>query len=125
MDPPLSKKSHLANGRRAPGPGLPSADTRAAAKYRRTDCNDWSGVERRGGIRGGGDDDRFVHAAGPQGDPQQAHRRPSLPTYAIFAGGVLLWLVFGILTKSWPVIAANVVTLPLVLVILGMKIRCG
>ena len=49
----------------------------------------------------------------------------SLPTYAIFAGGVLLWLVFGIVTKSWPVIAANVVTLPLVLVILGMKIRCG
>ena len=49
----------------------------------------------------------------------------SLPTYAIFAGGVLLWLVFGIVTRSWPVIAANVVTLPLVLVILGMKIRCG
>lgn len=49
----------------------------------------------------------------------------SLATNAFFAFGVLLWLVYGVLIGSWPVIGANAMTLGLVLAILGMKLRYG
>lgn len=42
----------------------------------------------------------------------------SLPMYVIFATGVLLWLVYGLMTMQWPVILANLVTFILVLVII-------
>lgn len=45
-------------------------------------------------------------------------RSLSLPMYIIFTVGVLLWLVYGILVKDIPVMAANVVTLTFSLVIL-------
>lgn len=47
----------------------------------------------------------------------------SLPMYAVFSLGVLLWLVYGVLIRSWPVIGANAVTLLLTLIILTLKIR--
>lgn len=49
----------------------------------------------------------------------------SLTMYATFTTGVALWLVYGVLIASVPIIAANVVTLVLALVILGLKLRHG
>ena len=49
----------------------------------------------------------------------------SLAMYGIFTFGVAMWLVYGILLQSWPMIIANIVTLPLALVILVLKIRFG
>jgi MtN3 and saliva related transmembrane protein len=47
----------------------------------------------------------------------------SLAMLLLFAAGILLWTVYGIWTNSLPIIAANVVTFFLVLLLLGMKIR--
>lgn len=49
----------------------------------------------------------------------------SLSMLATFAVGVALWLGYGILIGSPPVTLANSVTLLLVLLILGVKLRCG
>jgi MtN3 and saliva related transmembrane protein len=49
----------------------------------------------------------------------------SLGMYSMFATGVALWLVYGLLLGSWPLIAANSVTLTLALAILVMKLRYG
>lgn len=49
----------------------------------------------------------------------------SLSTQAGFALGVLLWLTYGILIGSWPLIVANAVTFALVAVILGLKLKYG
>ena len=46
----------------------------------------------------------------------------SLAMYVMFSSGVALWLVYGLLLESWPLIAANCVTLVLALTILVMKI---
>lgn len=40
-----------------------------------------------------------------------------------FTTGVALWLVFGLATQAWPVVAANAVTLALSLVLLALRIR--
>ena len=45
--------------------------------------------------------------------------------YCLFATGVLLWLVYGLLIVAWPVIIANVITLALALLIIGMKLKFG
>ena len=47
----------------------------------------------------------------------------SLTMYLIFATGIILWLVYGLMLGSYPIIAANVVTLLLVLVIIGIKLK--
>ena len=47
----------------------------------------------------------------------------SLGMYSVFACGVALWLVYGLLLAAWPIVAANAVTLGLSLAILGMKLR--
>lgn len=47
----------------------------------------------------------------------------SLGMYAVFATGVFLWLVYGLLLDAWPVVVANAITLALALAILAMKIR--
>ncbi len=39
--------------------------------------------------------------------------------------GVFLWFIYGMMIGSWPVIAANGVTLLLILTILGLKLRYG
>jgi MtN3 and saliva related transmembrane protein len=40
-----------------------------------------------------------------------------------FAAGLALWLVYGLVLMSWPLIAANSITLSLVLVIIFVKWR--
>jgi MtN3 and saliva related transmembrane protein len=45
--------------------------------------------------------------------------------YIIFTTGVGLWLVYGLLIGSWPMICANVVTFILAATILALKLRYG
>lgn len=47
----------------------------------------------------------------------------SLAMLLLFAAGILLWTVYGIWTRSLPIIAANVITFFLVLLLLCMKIK--
>jgi MtN3 and saliva related transmembrane protein len=49
----------------------------------------------------------------------------SLWMYLVFVTGVALWLIYGVLIGSVPVILANVVTFALALFILIVKIRHG
>jgi len=49
----------------------------------------------------------------------------SLTTYGAFALGIALWLAYGLLIGSVPVVAANAVTLVLVLGIVSLKLRFG
>lgn len=49
----------------------------------------------------------------------------SLGMYAIFCTGVLLWLIYGLLINSVPIIMANGVTLILATSILTMKLVWG
>jgi MtN3 and saliva related transmembrane protein len=49
----------------------------------------------------------------------------SLPMFATFTIGVLLWLIYGMAIRSVPVIAANGVTLVLAGAILVLKVRHG
>ena len=46
----------------------------------------------------------------------------SVGMYSVFTLGVLLWLVYGVLLKAWPLIVANLVTLMLAAGILLMKL---
>jgi MtN3 and saliva related transmembrane protein len=47
----------------------------------------------------------------------------SLSMFLAFTTGVGLWLVYGILIGSWPVILSNIVTLILAGIILFLKLR--
>jgi MtN3 and saliva related transmembrane protein len=49
----------------------------------------------------------------------------SLLMYVLFCSGVLLWLVYGILIRDLPVIAANAITLALASIVLYFKLRYG
>jgi MtN3 and saliva related transmembrane protein len=49
----------------------------------------------------------------------------SLGMYSFFTLGVALWLVYGILLVSWPIIIANSITVLLAGVVLVMKLRFG
>lgn len=49
----------------------------------------------------------------------------SLASQAIFASGVALWLVYGFMISSWPIIAANFITLLLLIVIIFLKLKHG
>jgi MtN3 and saliva related transmembrane protein len=49
----------------------------------------------------------------------------SLGMYTLFTLGVVLWLVYGILIYSWPIIFANCVTLLLAGAVLVMKVKFG
>ena len=49
----------------------------------------------------------------------------SLPMYLIFAAGVVLWLTYGIMIHSWPIIIGNIVTLMLAGTVLAMKLKFG
>ena len=46
----------------------------------------------------------------------------SLGMYGAMTAGVVLWLAYGVLIRSWPLVAANVVTLSLAGSILAMKL---
>ena len=49
----------------------------------------------------------------------------SLGMYSAFTLGVALWLLYGVLVVSWPIVIANAITLALASGILLMKIRFG
>jgi MtN3 and saliva related transmembrane protein len=49
----------------------------------------------------------------------------SLGMYALFTLGVALWLGYGIMRESWPIIVANSITLLLAGVVLLMKLKFG
>lgn len=49
----------------------------------------------------------------------------SLGMYVVFTSGIALWIAFGIVIRSWPVIITNVVTFVLAALVLGMKLRYG
>jgi MtN3 and saliva related transmembrane protein len=46
----------------------------------------------------------------------------SLGMYSLFTLGVALWLLYGILLQSWPIILANLITLALASLVLSLKI---
>ena len=52
-------------------------------------------------------------------------RSISLPATGMFTLGMALWLVYGVALIDWPLISSSVVTLALMLVILGLKLRHG
>ncbi len=47
----------------------------------------------------------------------------SLGMYSVFAVGVALWLLYGVMLAAWPIVLANSITLALALAILAMKLR--
>lgn len=49
----------------------------------------------------------------------------SLGMYVVFITGILLWLIYGFMIASLPIIAANVVTFVVALFILLIKLRHG
>lgn len=49
----------------------------------------------------------------------------SLVAYFMLSIGIGLWLAYGVMIHSWPLIGANVVTLAPVLIILAMKLKFG
>jgi len=49
----------------------------------------------------------------------------SLTMYCTFTCGVALWLIYGVLIQSLPVILSNIITLPLSMSILYLKLKQG
>jgi MtN3 and saliva related transmembrane protein len=49
----------------------------------------------------------------------------SLGMYVLFCTGVSLWLIYGLLISSWPVVISNLVTLALSGAVLVLKIKHG
>ena len=49
----------------------------------------------------------------------------SLSMYSVFTAGVALWLAYGLLLGSWPMVIANTITLGLAVAILAMKLLYG
>ena len=47
----------------------------------------------------------------------------SLGMYSLFTCGVALWLLYGIVLESWPIIVANAITLALSGSVLFLKLR--
>ncbi len=56
---------------------------------------------------------------------RQSAEDVSLAMFLIFTSGVLLWLWYGVLIGSWPIILTNSVTAGLAGVILVLKVRYG
>jgi MtN3 and saliva related transmembrane protein len=46
----------------------------------------------------------------------------SLPMYSIFTAGVAMWLAYGVILGSWPIIVANAITLALSGTVLALKV---
>lgn len=49
----------------------------------------------------------------------------SLGMYSLFTTGVALWLIYGVIQRSWPLVGANAVTFLLALTVLVMRLRYG
>lgn len=52
-------------------------------------------------------------------------RAISLSATATFTLGIALWLIYGVAIVDWPLITSNIVTLALMTVIIGLKLRYG
>ena len=52
-------------------------------------------------------------------------RAISLTATSGFTAGMFLWLVYGVALIDWPLMTSSAVTLALMLVILGLKLRYG
>ncbi|WP_216635813.1 SemiSWEET family sugar transporter [Magnetospirillum moscoviense] len=46
----------------------------------------------------------------------------STSMWSLFSAGVALWLVYGLLLMAWPIIIANILTLVLAGIVLGIKL---
>jgi MtN3 and saliva related transmembrane protein len=49
----------------------------------------------------------------------------SLGMFLFFVLGIVCWLVYGIMVKEWPIIAANVITLVMAVILLVCKLKFG
>ena len=49
----------------------------------------------------------------------------SLVSYLTLFIGIALWTIYGVLIERWPVVIANGITLPLILIVIVMKMRLG
>lgn len=49
----------------------------------------------------------------------------SLGMFSMFTTGVVLWLIYGLMIGSWPIIIANAITAALAGTILYFKLRFG
>lgn len=49
----------------------------------------------------------------------------SLGMYTMYTVGIAIWLAYGIMIMSWPVIVSNFITLIFAACVLAMKIRFG
>jgi MtN3 and saliva related transmembrane protein len=47
----------------------------------------------------------------------------SFATYVVFSVGMVIWLLYGVLVGSWPIILANAITLAIAISILALKVR--
>lgn len=47
----------------------------------------------------------------------------SLGMFALFSSGLVLWLVYGVVIGSLPIVVSNIITLALALTILYFKLR--
>ncbi|KZD08347.1 SemiSWEET family sugar transporter [Oceanibaculum pacificum] len=47
----------------------------------------------------------------------------SLTMFTVFFTGALLWLIYGLLLQSFPIVLANGVTMLLVTAVIGLKLR--
>ena len=56
---------------------------------------------------------------------ERSARDLSLGMYVLFCAGVGLWLLYGLLIASWPVVVSNAVTLVLSGAVLILKLRHG
>ncbi|MDA0716425.1 MAG: SemiSWEET family transporter [archaeon] len=54
---------------------------------------------------------------------EKRHDGISVPTFLIICLSISLWLTFGVLTESLPIIAANIVTLVVLLILVFGVIR--
>ncbi|MEO7383332.1 MAG: PQ-loop domain-containing transporter [Novosphingobium sp.] len=50
-------------------------------------------------------------------------RSISLLSQSLFATAILLWIIYGLLTASWPVFACNIIAIFPVVITLAVKIR--
>lgn len=46
----------------------------------------------------------------------------SLPMYSLFTVGVAMWLVYGVMLGSWPIIIGNAITIIFASVVLILKV---
>lgn len=47
----------------------------------------------------------------------------SLPMYSLFTVGMAMWLIYGVMLDSWPIIIANAITIVLASVVLALKVK--